>query len=382
MSRGLKKGLLHKIFKRLIYITLLALMSCCQAADAPPIKIALVGPFTGEYAAYGTQLLSGAMQAVNDINSHGGLKGVKLEIVPVDDQCNPDIAVRQAESIVASKGYQAVIGHVCSAAALATTNIYSKANLLVITPTATNPKLTQRHIATQFRMCGNDVHQAQAAANFIVQKLRSKRIAILHDQDLYSKDLADLVGEHLAKLDATPILYQELPRGTRNFTAIVKKIKQLKADAIYFAGLYPEVSGLAKTLHVLEMQIPFISADGIALQKFVQSAGGSRFAESVLMTFTTNPSSLLSSKTVIHEMQQKHLETTGYSLYAYAAVQVIAQAVEHVNNTDGKNLANWLHHHEVDTVLGKKSWDTNGDIIEANFNIYTWHGESELEIVT
>lgn len=364
---------------RLIYITIIALIPLSILAEIAPLRIALVGPFTGAYAAYGSQLLAGATQAAQDINESGGIKGVMLEIVPMDDQCNPDIAITQAEQIVTSKEFPIVIGHVCSSATLATANIYAKAKILVITPTATNPKITQRNIATLFRMTGNDTQQAKTAAKFIVTHLHSKRVAVLHDQDLYSKDLADQVSENLTQLNSSPILYQAIPRGARKHTALIKKIKQLKADAVYFAGLYPEVSSLAKTMHALDLQIPFITGDGIALQKFILTVDNPRIANSVLMTFTTDAQSLISGKNATHKMQQKHLETTGYALYAYATVQVIANAVEHTNQTEGTILADYLHQHVVDTVLGKQSWDTNGDIIATDFKIYTWNGNKIVE---
>lgn len=365
--------------QKLICVTLL-LSSCfnCFGNTYHTIKIAFAGPFTGPYSAYGTQLLSGAMQAVNDINANGGLKDIKLEIVPVDDQCNPDIAVKIAQNIIDAKNYHAIVGHVCSAATLATSSMYSKANILIVTPTSTNNKITERNISTVFRMTGTDQQQSTAAANFIAHTLKSKRIAILHDQELYSKDLADLVSEQLLHLGTTPVLYQGIARGTCNFTAVIKKIKALNADAIYFAGMYPEVSALAKTLNILELQIPLITADGAALNKFISSVGSQRVTNSVLMTFSDNPNNIVSSKTVINAMRKNKLETTGYALYAYAAVQVIAKAIDKTNTTDGRTLANWLHHHEVETVLGVKSWATNGDIINSNFKIHTLQAENNL----
>jgi branched-chain amino acid transport system substrate-binding protein len=370
------KGL-HEL-RKITYLTLL-LVAAFSCYGEHTIRIAFAGPFTGTYSAYGTQLLSGAAQAVNDINSKGGLKGIKLEIIPVDDQCDPDLAVKQAASIVENKSYHAIIGHVCSAATLATGNIYAKANILVITPTSTNSKITERNISTIFRMTGTDQQQSATAANFIANTLKSKRIAILHDQELYSKDLADMVSEQLLQLGTTPVLYQGVTRGTCNFTPIIKKLKALNADAVYFAGLYPEVSALAKTLNVLELQIPLITADGIALNKFISNVGSPKIAGSVLMTFADNPRSIVSSQALINKMHNSHLETTGYALYAYAAVEVIAQAIDSTNTTDGRILASWLHQHEVNTVLGKKSWDTNGDIINSQFNIYTLTAENHLE---
>jgi Receptor family ligand binding region. len=139
---------------------------------------------------------------------------------------------------------------------------------------------------------------------------------------------------------------------------------------------------LAKTLNVLELQIPLITADGVALNRFFNNVGSDRVASSVMMTFADSPSSLLSSQTVINSMHNNKLETTGYSLYAYAAVQVIAAAIEHTNTTDGRTLANWLHQHEVATVLGTKSWATNGDIINSPFKIYSMLAENHLVAVS
>lgn len=369
---------------RLICVTILAWFSVAATAinNQPTLKFALIAPFSGPYAAYGTQLLSGATQAANDINKSGSLKDVQIDIVPIDDQCNPVHAVAAAENIIAEKEFTAVIGHACSAATLATSSIYAKANMLVITPTSTYPSITERKIATLFRISGNDIQQSATAANFIAHKLHSKRVAIIHDQDIFSKGLADLVSEKLVRLDTTPILYQAVPRGTKNFTALGKKLKKLDADAVYFAGLYPEVGALAQALKLLELQIPVITADGVALQKFVHGVGGPKIASTVLMTFGANANNLVSSKSAIHSMQNNHLETEGYALYAYAAVQVLEQALRAANNTDGALLAAWLHQHEVDTVLGKKSWDTNGDIIDHQFKIYAWNSENKLESIS
>ena len=124
-----------------------------------------------------------------------------------------------------------------------------------------------------------------------------------------------------------------------------------------------------------------ISADGIALNKFINAAGGPKIANSILLTFGTDPNSLISSKNVIHAMQQEKLETTGYAVYAYASIEIIAKAIENANSTDGEILAHWLHHHEVDTVLGKKSWDTSGNINDGTFKVYTWKEASNLELV-
>lgn len=359
----------------LVYLTGSGWLCSNCGAETIPLQIALVGPFSGPYSAYGSQLLAGAMQAATDINNNGGINNVSIEIMPLDDQCDADMAIARADEIIRGNKYHAVIGHVCSAASLATAKIYAQQNILVVSPTATNPKLTQNHINTFFRISGNDLQQSITAANFIAKNLGSKRIAILHDNELYSKELADLVSEHLIHLDTTPALYQTVPRGTRNYTNLIKKMSNLEVDAIYFAGLYPEVAALANALNTLQMQIPLISADAIALEQFAAQITSVEAANNVLLTFATDPNQLVSSRNLLQAMHDNHFSTAGYALYAYAAVQVIAKAMQNTNKLEGKDLANWLHHNPVDTVLGKKYWDTNGDITDHEFKMYAWQAE-------
>ncbi len=342
------------------------------------LRIGMVGPLSGDYAAYGTQVLSGSIQAITDINESGGVHGVQLEIIPFDDQCNADIAVRQANDLVKQHKLHAIVGHVCSAATLATAPIYAKANILVITPSATNPHITQHSISTLFRISGNDIHQAEVAANFLHTKLKSKQVAILHDQDLYSKALADKVSELLAEYGTPPILYHATSRGTRNFSALIKKLKLLSADAVYFAGMYPEVAALASSMHTLELQIPLLAGDGCAVPQLHTATSIPKIAHEILFTFGVNPATLVATRKISSRMHEQKLDASGYALYAYAAVQIIAAALRESNSTDGKVLSAWLHNHEVETILGKKSWDTNGDSNQNDFAVYAWQPDGSM----
>lgn len=365
----------------------LILLSCTyavSAVDTPPppplsqIRIGVMGPLSGDYAAYGMQVLSGAMQLADEVNANGGIHGLSVQVIPFDDQCNPDLAVRQALDIVRQYDLHAVIGPVCSAVALAVAPIYAQANILAITPSATNQEITQRNLSNIFRMSGTDIQQSEVAANFLIKQLKAKKIAILHDQDLYSKNLADRVAEHLTALDNPPSLYQACHRGTRNFTNIVKKLKTLQIDAIYFAGLYPETAALADTLHSLQLQIPILSADANATHKLLETTSSVKVAANIMFTFTANLTTNLATQKLIATLQQQQQDPVGYTLYAYAAMQAITTAIQQVNNTNSTMLSDWLHSHTVNTILGQKSWDTNGDINDHQFAVYSWNEQQQM----
>jgi branched-chain amino acid transport system substrate-binding protein len=358
---------------------MLLIFTYCNFATAKTIKIALVIPLSGNYTGYGNQLLAGAAQAVKDINKTGGILGDTLEIVPYDDKCQPAIAGNIAKELAKDQHIHAIIGHVTSATALAALDNYAEAKKLFFTVTATNPQITQKNIPTVFRVSGRDDHQGLAIAKFIAHNLHSKRIAILHDQDLYGKELADYVIEHLALLEQHPVLYYGVPHGTKNFSKIIAKFKELAIDAVFFAGLYPEVGNLAKAMHTQHLQIPLISGDGIALNSFVITAGNRHATTSVIMSFNQDAKTISNSLPIIEKMRKSHLETNGYTLYAYSAVQAIAAAMQATKSANGIKLAKWLHSNTVNTALGVKSWDTNGDIINAEYQMYIWNNDGHYK---
>jgi branched-chain amino acid transport system substrate-binding protein len=100
------------------------------------------------------------------------------------------------------------------------------------------------------------------------------------------------------------------------------------------------------------------------------------------MSFNSDAKNINKSSTLIEEMSKAHLETNGYTLYAYTAVQAIAAAMQATKSTDGLKLATWLHHNTVDTVLGQKSWDTNGDIIDADYKMYIWNNDGHYTAIS
>lgn len=363
------------IKKILILNIILLLAIASNLVLANTINIALVIPLTGNYAGYGTQLLAGAAQAVKEINNSGGVLNNTLEIIPYDDKCLPKLASTIAKQLAKNQNIHAIIGHVTSATTLAALDNYAHAKKLLITATATNPQITQKNITTVFRMTGRDDNQGLVIAKFLANDLQSNRIAIVHEQDLYGKELANYVIEHLTTFAKQPILLYEVPRGTKDYTKLLAKLQALKIDAVFFAALYPEVGNLANAMQTQQLQIPLITGDSIALNSFITAAGNRQAITSVIMCFGNDGKNIATNSSLIQKMRNAHLEVNGYSLYAYSAVQAIAAAIQATKSTNGVKLANWLHHNTVNTALGLKAWDTNGDIIDAEFKMYLWNKE-------
>ncbi|MBF0422526.1 MAG: branched-chain amino acid ABC transporter substrate-binding protein [Magnetococcales bacterium] len=349
------------------------------AGDAIPIGVA--GPMTGAYAAFGEQLWRGAEQAAKDINAAGGVNGKKIELFKGDDACEPKQAVAVANQLVERHGIKVVIGHFCSSSTIPASEVYADAGVMQITPGSTNPMVTERNIPTLFRTCGRDNQQGSVGADFVVNKLKAKSVAIVHDKDTYGQGLADAMRDALHRLGRKEVLYEGLTRGEKDFNALVTKFKSVNADVVYFGGLHNEAGPLIHQMKDQGLKATLVSGDGIVSQDFVIAAGGPAYAEGVHMTFGRDPRKIKEGEEVVARMRKAGYEPEGYTLYSYATMQAIAAAITATNSIDGSTLARWLHAHDVPTVMGIKGWDAKGDLKVSDYVMYRWNGQGSYEEV-
>ena len=348
------------------------------AVQKPTLKIAVAGPHSGANATFGMQEWRGASKAVKDINKAGGIMGHKLEVVLADDACEPKQAVAVANRMVDQDKVIAVVGHFCSSSTIPASEVYDDAGVLMITPASTNPKVTDRGLPTIMRMCGRDDQQGVVAGNFISERLKRKRVAVIHDKTTYGRGLADATKAQLKKHGIEPVLYEGLTIGEKDFNALVTKVRQVKADAVYFGGLHSEAGLLVRQIRDQGIKADFVSGDGVVSNEFVTSAGGTKYVDGVYVTFGPDPRNFETSKKVVEEfVKTEKYDPEGYTLYSYAAIQAISAALKGTKpatakDIKGEKLATWLKNNPVDTVMGKKSWDKKGDLKSAGYVIYKW----------
>lgn len=358
-----KKG-----FLALAVATALGVSAFAQA----DIKIGVAGPMTGANAAFGEQYMKGAQAAADAVNAAGGVNGEKIVLVKGDDACEPKQAVTVAKDLTNQK-VAGVVGHFCSSSTIPASEIYDEAGIIAITPGSTNPQVTERGLSAMFRMCGRDDQQGIVAGDYIVDVLKGKKVVVLHDKDTYGQGLADATKAQLVKRGVTPVLYEGLTRGEKDFSTIVTKIRGAGADVVYFGGLHPEAGPLVRQLREQGLKnVKFMSDDGIVTDELVTTAGGPQFVNGVLMTFGADPRLLPDSKTVVDEFRKKGTEPEGYTLYAYASVQTLAAAFNGAKSNKGEDAAKWLKAHPVKTVMGEKSWDSKGDLKVSDYVVYEW----------
>jgi branched-chain amino acid transport system substrate-binding protein len=343
------------------------------------VRIAVGAPLTGGSAAFGAQLKQGTEQAVADINAAGGILGQKLVLSTGDDRADPKEGVSVANKFAAD-GVKFVVGHFNSGVTMPASEVYQENGILEITPAATNPKITERGMWNIFRVCGRDDQQGSVAGAIIADKFKGKRIAIVHDKTTYGQGLAEETRKAITAKGLKPVLFEGVNKDDKDFNALVSKLKAANPDLVYWGGLQDTGGLILRQMRDQGLKAPMMGGDGMADDEFAAIAGPG--AEGTLMTFSPDPRTNPKNKAIVELFRkQRGFEPQSYTLYSYAAVQIIKQAAEAAKSVDPKKVADVMHSgHVFNTVLGDVSFDKKGDIngyIVAGKNkdryvLYTW----------
>jgi branched-chain amino acid transport system substrate-binding protein len=346
--------------------TALAVAGTAQA----DIKFGMTGPITGPNASFGAQLKYGVEQAVEDINAAGGILGQKIVLSYGDDVSDPKQGVSIANKF-AGEGVKFVIGPFNSGVTMPSSEVYQENGIMEVTPSATNPQITERGMWNIFRTCGRDDQQGPFAAAYIVKNYKGKKVAIVHDKTTYGQGLADEVRKAMNAGGVKDVMYEGINTGEKDFSALVSKLKAAGADLVFFGGLHTEAGLITRQMRDQGLKTVLMGGDGITSQDFASIAGPA--AEGTLMTFPPDPRANPANAKLLATFRAKKFEPEAYTLYSYAAVQVIKQAAEKAKSLDPKKVAEAARSGMTfDTVLGKLTYNKKGDVSLTGFAMYTW----------
>jgi branched-chain amino acid transport system substrate-binding protein len=339
------------------------------------IKIGIAGPMTGPDAKMGTDFRQGASIAIEEWNALGGVMGKKVEAVIEDDQSDPKQAVAVANKIV-NEGAIGIIGHFNSSCSIPASDVYERAGTPMITPASTNPLLTERGYKGVFRVCGTDNQQGRVAARFVREKLKLKKVAVLHDKTTYGQGLADIFKDALGE-GIEVVYYGGITRGDKDFKTVLTSMKQKDPQLIFYGGIYADAGLLVKEAREISMKVPFMSGDGTIDQKFIEIAGN-KAAEGTYLTFSPDPAHIPAAAGFIEKYTKKYGDLGPYSIYAYAAVNILLDAVKEAGMTDAKAVIAKIRAKEFPTALGKIMFNEKGDVSEAPYIVWiTRNGKFE-----
>jgi branched-chain amino acid transport system substrate-binding protein len=350
-----------------ICICMLALLAAPPAyAD---ITIVAQGSITGQDAASGEQLQNGAEAAVEAINESGGVLGQKLRLVIKDDACDPKQGVSVANQLGDGSVF-AVIGPTCSGTAIPASKIYDEEDIIMISPSATNPQMTEQGLGTIFRTCGRDDQQGLAIADYILHQRKETAVAVVDDKTAYGHGIADEVRRDLHKNGVTEKLNWSISRGERDYASLIAKLKESDIGTVFFGGYHTEAGLIVRQMRDAGVKSVFISDDDLTTREFWSITGAA--GEGSMMSFNPDPRTKPEAADAVRRLRAKGFEPEGLTLYTYAAVQVLAEAVKHAGAFNAVKTAAALHQGSFATVIGDIAFDAKGDVKNPDYILYRW----------
>jgi branched-chain amino acid transport system substrate-binding protein len=319
---------------------------------------------------FGEQHERGVDLAVAELNEAGGLLGKSIEVVHVDDYCEGEQGVAAARKLIAD-GVVFVAGHLCSGAAIPASALYEEAGIIMISGTATNPKLTEQGLGNVFRVVNRDSEQARLAGEYLAAQWADAKIAILHDGTVYGQDLAEETRRQLNRRGLRLTQFGEIVPGQPEYIETVAALQAAGIEVLFYGGYTAEAALIARHAHDRDYELQLLGGDNLNGEYFLRVAGLG--AEGVRFVSMADPRRHEAAAPIVAKFRADGYEPEGFTLYGYAVVQVWAQAVEKAGTFEAAAVVEALRDNEFDTVLGRLGFDDKGDVTGVDsFIWYVW----------
>jgi branched-chain amino acid transport system substrate-binding protein len=302
--------------------------------DAPEIVIGHYASMTGSTAHFGQDTDRGVRMAIDEANAAGGVLGKKLKLVTLDTRGDSAEAANAVNRLIDVEKVSAVLGEVASSLSLAGGRVAQRRKIPMISPTSTNPKVTEVGDYI-FRVCFIDPFQGKVMATFARQNLKLDKVAILKDvKNDYSIGLADAFQKSFTAAGGTIVVEQSYSQGDTDFSAQVTAIRGTQAQAVFVPGYYSEVGTIARTADRLGLKVPLLGGDGWDSPDLFKIGGdainGSYFSDHFAPDVAT-----AKSQAFVANFQKKYGQApTGLGALGYEAALVLIDAIKRAGKND------------------------------------------------
>jgi branched-chain amino acid transport system substrate-binding protein len=298
----------------------------------------LVGEFsslTGSTATFGQSTHNGITLAFDEINAAGGVLGKKLKVLVEDDQSKPEEAATAVQKLISANRVVAVLGEVASSRTLAAAPIAQSNKVPLISPSSTNPKVTEVGDYI-FRVCFIDPFQGAVMAKFAANTLKLKKVAILYDvRNDYSVGLRNFFSETYKGLGGQIIGEQVFSEGDSDFRAQLTQLKSLSPEAIYVPGYYTEAGTISRQARELGITVPLMGGDGWDSPKLTEIGGKSIEGSYLSNHYSVDDPSPAIQKFVGDYKARFGATPDALAALGYDAAKVLADAFKRAGTTDG-----------------------------------------------
>ncbi|MBI3087625.1 MAG: branched-chain amino acid ABC transporter substrate-binding protein [Candidatus Omnitrophica bacterium] len=361
---------------RLVLGLLVGLAGGCGKPAQPVVKIGFVAPLTGDQAPHGEDMLNGARLAVDHAIARGDvIPGQRLELVALDDQRSPTQAVAAAKKLAADPDVVAVVGHLNSSCTMPASAIYHQARMLQITPVSSNPQISRQGFDTFYRTCATDDLQGPAAARFVAQELGAARVFIIDDMTTYGRGLANEFEQALRGLQGTVLGHEGITQGDKDFTPLLTKVKAMRPDAVYFAGMFPEGALLIKQRADVGLGGRFMGGDGLFDPVLIELATPQASEGVYLTTIGSDVHRMPTAEAFVKAYEARFGPLGAYSAYAYEATSLAIWAIRQAGKKDrAAVLAAMKALTDYPGLFGLQNFDERGDSRIRDIGLFTVQG--------
>ncbi|MGC5324634.1 branched-chain amino acid ABC transporter substrate-binding protein [Brevibacillus sp. SYSU BS000544] len=343
------------------------------SGESGDILVGVIFPMTGNNATDGKDMYNAVEMAVKKINDAGGILGKKLKVEVADDGCDPQMATAAANKLV-SQNVVAVVGGYCSGATLPASGVFKNANIPMIVTAANSSKLPAQGYDTLFLINGLVPDQAQKAADYMSAK-QAKKVALIHDNSAYAKDLADSAKAAIEKTGGSIVAYEAINPEEKDFNALVTKLKGLQPDATYFTGYYAAGGLMLKQFKQKDVQGLFMVGDGSFSEDVIKIAGAEN-AEGLLITATPTAELIEGAQAFVSEYKQAYNLSPGpFSALTYNGINLLADSLNRAKSTDKEALKKAIKETKDFQALGQTiTFNAQNTLDASNFAVLQVEG--------
>jgi len=378
--------------KRNLFIPVLAVLLAgvfpgCKPPPGKEVKIGLITPLSGDVKTFGESVKNAFEIAVGEANAKGGVAGMKIVPVIVDDRNDPTEASNAANLLINQHGVKAIVGSVTSKTTIPVSDLAQSFRIPTITGTATNPKVTVadgKRKDYMFRACYTDSFQGTVMAKFSRDELKAATAAILYDvSNDYSKGIAEVFRDSFTRMGGEVVAFESYGKDDVDFSALITKVKAAKPDVLFLPDYYNKVGLIAKQAKEKDLKAKLIGPDGWDSPELVKVGG-----DAIEGGYFSNHYSPEDTRPEVVNWVKKYREKFGQTpdalgTLAYDATNMLLEAIREAGSDDPRKIRDALASLKgFEGVTGKFTMDENGDPIKSAVIIQIRDGKQKfLQVV-
>ncbi len=345
-----------------VIVVIILLITSGKGKDTGPIKIGFIGSLTGDATSLGESAQAAVKVAIEEVNAQGGINGRMVEGVYEDGKCSPQPALSAAQKLITIDKVAGIVGGLCSGETSAFVKPAMEAKIPTVTYCSSAPALTGSG-KYFFRTYPSDAYQGKFAAEYAFNTLKAKKVAVIYHTSDWGNGIEKVFVERFKELGGTVVAEESAPKETRDYKTILLKVKGLTPDLIYIPT-YPEGGAvLIQQVRDLAITIPLLGGETFDDPNFLKAIPKTSKLQYTISIATVAPDF---DKKVLAKLGGSQVPVCGPQ--AYDAATVLIKAMKEVG-TDPDKMADYIRTLNFDGVSGHISYDQNGDLATATYNV-------------